>query len=526
MRKLSAWILIILCLTFSMPGIAETSFTAGTYEATVASVGGPLTVQVTVDETKILSVEVTEINDTTGVYDEVVARIPASVVEYQTANVDTVSGATLSSIFMRNAITEALKQAGTLSSDKAPAYTAPAQEDTEADVVVVGGGTAGIAAALAAADHGLDVVLLERLGYLGGFFLVSGQGASTYHSGFPNNVENMVSQMQKLGVEMVDTPVDIPGYRVKSVLSYPDNGVDNFSNYYVKKGLEVMSRLNVRMMTETPATGLLVEDGSVVGVTAQPRGQEPFTIHAKAVILATGGFNDNPELVAKYLPFAAGARAVTLGGTKGDALIWTEPLNAKLYGMDAGHASWFNVSPTTGYSTQESVVICYYLTLDGELITEPTINSWDPQKVYQTIGNQPYYVLQPHSSVEAVQLVPTYEHMVLAGTLQRFDSLKEMAEALELPKLLETAEQCGLEEGPYYIGKSVAGIYGVYGGLATDDGCRLLTKDDAVIPGLYGAGEVLGNRIYWNEGIYRGAVGEAMISGNLAGNTAAEDIGK
>ena len=100
----------VLTAGFAMAAPAD-GFTAGTYEATVDSVGGPMTVSVTVSEDRIEEVNVIENHDTDGLCDAALERIPEQIVANQTINVDTVSGATLTSVFMRNAVKEALSQA-------------------------------------------------------------------------------------------------------------------------------------------------------------------------------------------------------------------------------------------------------------------------------------------------------------------------------------------------------------------------------------------------------------------------------
>ena len=163
---------MVICMAIC-PAFAED----GTYEATVDSVGGPLTVKVTVSDGKLASVEVTEIYDTEGVYNPVVERLPGMMVENQSINVDSVSGATLSSMFLKNAVKQALEKASLNVDDfnEKVAYQAPAQADMEADVVVVGAGMAGLGATLTLAAKGYSVVLLEEQAYVGGNAIPSDQ---------------------------------------------------------------------------------------------------------------------------------------------------------------------------------------------------------------------------------------------------------------------------------------------------------------------------------------------------------------
>ena len=81
------------------------------------------------------------------------------------------------------------------------------------------------------------------------------------------------------------------------------------------------------------------------GVTAQPRGHEEFTIRAGAVILCTGGFSSNRDLVEQYLPYAVGARAMGLGANTGDALAWVSEIGAKTDMLDAADSSFMLANP-------------------------------------------------------------------------------------------------------------------------------------------------------------------------------------
>lgn len=523
MKKTISLLAIVLIVSITSLCFAEGTFAPGTYEATVASVGGPLTVSVEVDENTIKSVVVTEVNDTPGVCDAAVERIPAEIVRTQSLGVDAVTGATLTSLFLRNAVTAALQQAGEASKDSAH-YAAPAQQNMQADVVVVGGGIAGMSAALAAADRGASVVLLEKNAFIGGDLLISDQAVTMAETGVLfAGWDAALDQLGQMGMGIVPETVEYPGYGVFSQVSIPDTDQPNVSNAYVKNFLKVAEEKGIVILTDTPGIGLLTSDGAVRGVQAQPKGQETFEIEAGAVILATGGFSSNAELVSEYLPYAAGARAVGLGGNRGDALAWVAELDAKLVEMTTDYASFYTVSPSTGYYTEMGTAISHFINLDGTLITDDTNYNIGAMKVYREIGNTPFYSLCAVSECNAPE---EYAHMVLAGSVAEFATLDEIIEAYDMPALKQTAEQIALADGPYYIGKSIAGIYGTYGGIQTDADGRVLNNSDAIIPGLYAAGEVMGSRDYQATGVYGGGLGPALATGTYAGNAAASDIAR
>lgn len=152
------------------------AYTPGTYTATVSGMHGPMTVEVTVTEDRIENVNVTENVETPGLVDWPVRLIPERVVEAQSLAVDTVTGVTISSRAILNGVETALKGAGMdVTALKQPIEKTPA-EDAEytADVIIVGGGGAGLSAAIAATDEGSSVVLIEKTGFLGGNSIVAG----------------------------------------------------------------------------------------------------------------------------------------------------------------------------------------------------------------------------------------------------------------------------------------------------------------------------------------------------------------
>lgn len=173
-KKLFALVLAVMMLL----GIAcsASALTAGTYTATMTAMHGPMTVEVTVSENEILSVAVTDQVETPGVTDPVFEKIPAEIVANQTANVDVITGATVSSRVLIAAVQNCLKQAG----DTEGAFSkelekVPAEDATmTADVIIVGGGGAGLAAAVGASDEGASVILIEKTGFLGGNSIVAG----------------------------------------------------------------------------------------------------------------------------------------------------------------------------------------------------------------------------------------------------------------------------------------------------------------------------------------------------------------
>lgn len=330
---------------------------------------GPMKVEVVLGDGRITAINILEHVETAGVADGALTRIPQAIVANQSVEVDTVSGASVTSIAIRMAVTEALKRAGwdVAGFSGKPQQTArqdvPAEEITT-DVLVVGGGGAGLAAAVSAIEEGYDVILLEKLSYTGGGF--------TYVEGvFGLNSPIQQAQGVEMDVEsMFKETMDFHHWLVNSTLvkTFYENAGDSIE-WLMDRGVKfrgvitanppdgniawhlfdggqagrlavknltdrIESAPNGRILYETPGKELIIEDGEVTGVVAYRADGSRLNIHASAVILATGGFSSNQELKDKYLRFP-GYENVGAGGREGDGLAMLEQVNARFESMSS-----------------------------------------------------------------------------------------------------------------------------------------------------------------------------------------------
>lgn len=199
---------------------AEGGLTAGTYTASKNGMNGQLTVEVVTDDSSIVSVTVTENQETPGIGSPLVdgekegtiptLSIPAAIVENQSIAVDAVTGATITSAAIKSAVEDCLTQAGANVDDwKTEVAKEPGKEiEMEADVIVVGGGGAGLAAAISASENGAKVIVVEKNGAVGGDTLVCGAIYNNPDEALQSKVE-MSDAVKKtleagIGVEPVD----------------------------------------------------------------------------------------------------------------------------------------------------------------------------------------------------------------------------------------------------------------------------------------------------------------------------------
>jgi len=325
---LCAFMVIGVCGLFAAPK-------SGTYTATATGRNGDVTVSVTFADGRIADVKVLNQSETAGISDNALQQIPSAIVSGQTVSVDAVSGATATSEAIVNAVKDCIRQAGgdiAAFAKKAPAAKASAAipKDLSADVAIVGGGASGISAAVSAADSGARVILIEKTATLGGASLFSWAGFGfdsrlAKASGNTVDKEKFIQDwianchwridaavlrrfVNETGVTfdwLTDkgwkfVPLNFPGQPTMHMLpDYAERPA------LFKAMLDASVAKNGGMiLTNTTATSLITDkSGAVVGVKAKRADGSVLTIHAKAVIMATGGYAGNREMVKKAFGF-------------------------------------------------------------------------------------------------------------------------------------------------------------------------------------------------------------------------------
>ncbi|NLA13212.1 MAG: FMN-binding protein, partial [Tissierellia bacterium] len=186
-------ILLVLVMLFSLAGCqsqqtveeppkepeTEALYTPGTYTGKGAGINGEIQVEVTVTENEITDIKVVSHNETPGVSDLAISDIPANIVKHQSLGIDIIAGATGSSRGILEAVANALEQAGAdieaLKAKEVKSETGPLKTtEKEVDVVVIGAGGAGLAAAVSAHQNGATVLVLEKMPKVGGNTILSG----------------------------------------------------------------------------------------------------------------------------------------------------------------------------------------------------------------------------------------------------------------------------------------------------------------------------------------------------------------
>ena len=247
--------------------------------------------------------------------------------------------------------------------------------DQEADVVVLGMGAAGCAAAISAADAGASVILLEKMpdGREGGNTRISGgiwynsldrDGMATYLRSLcgpytlPEEIIEVWADETYKNTEWLESLGVTPGVHADYKPEYPEMPGAEFYGGYLGVNGEMGQQLlwkalsaavrdrGVEVLLDTPAKELVTDDdGSVVGVVASSGGQ-PLRVGARrGVVLATGGFENNPEMVRDYLQLPGSPVWGSPAGT-GDGIKMAQKVGADLWHMD-------NMAANLGFAVDE-----------------------------------------------------------------------------------------------------------------------------------------------------------------------------
>lgn len=556
--KKSLCILFSLAMVFAaLSGVCET-YAPGVYTGTAQGHNGPVSVEVTLSENAIDSIVVTESSETGGIGDVAAAHIIDDVLTNQSLDVDAVGGCTLSAAGFRLAIENALEQAG---ADVAALRKAPkAERETEdtvidADVCVVGSGAAGLMAAYEAADKGASVVVLEKLPRNGGAtrtssaMIVAGGTSLQAEAGIEDSVQNLKDYWRERGGDQIDAEMtDYVADHINECLDlFLDLGINYNSSLILQSGTATINRahmppqsgvefcdrlvekleaMGVSFYMETKADSLIQNDaGEIVGVNATGV-NGAVTVNAGAVVLATGGYGWNSDMIAEYSPNAVGAWPVTAPGSTGDGLTMAMAVGADTV-FKGGFIGWKVVSPAYGHTTAIGAPIYGAANLivnaSGDRFADESVDYPFLYNAMEEDGSDKFYFIFEGGSAETKDLVnnvsstvPNLELGVAAGVCFKGETIEELAEVSGLTDLADAVAQFNgavasgtdeafgrdtsgmhaIENGPFYALQCQRAILGTFGGLNTNITGEVVTAEGAAIPGLYAAGEVANGEFF------------------------------
>lgn len=554
----------------------EAIFVAGTYEGDGQGHAGPIKVAVTVSETEIESIEILEFNDSEFAVDPA-NTIIENIIEANSSDIDVVAGASITSKGMLEAVSAALAGAyvdgmkPVASTDKEEKEENVQLEDRETEIVIIGAGGAGLTAAIEAAMNGAEVIVVEKMPIVGGNtkYATGGLNAAETTSQAALDIEDTVE------IFIEDTMVgggNINNPELVRVLAENSAGtvewlqgigadlsdVGRMGGASVNRthrpaggapvGSHVMDVLNakavelgVEIMLNSEVVEVIGDGTSATGVVVKTA-EGTFNINAKAVIIASGGFGANNDLVASFDPALKGYGTTNHPGATGDVIEFVKGLNVAYVDMEQiqTHPT---VMPSNNYMITEAVRGNGAILVNRE--AERFVNELETRanvsdaQLAQTGASS--YLMFDQSVRESLSAIEGYYKK---GFLVEGATLAELAEKLEmdadtLTATFETYNNYvagGTDEafarqdmprelavGPYYAVEVAPAVHHTMGGVVITVGGEVVGADGEVIPGLYAAGEVTGG-VHGNNRLGGNAMADITIFGRIAAQNAVEYI--
>ncbi len=430
------------------------------------------------------------------------------------------------------------------------------------DLLVLGGGMAGLTAAAHAVRDGASVLLVEKAPAIGGSAAYAGfihttptvdvmravnpggdpKLASRLVEGFADGLE----WVRSLGVHMSE-PVP--------VLGYGRGCQTDMANYLL--ACERLMRDHGELLVSATARRLLVEDGVVTGAVIRTAGGDERTIHARSTLLATGGFGGDPDLRARHIhPLARELPLRANVHSTGDGLRLAQAAGAGFGSAGAGfyghlipsrvaYANPYEFTDLTFYHSEHGILV----NLDGRRFCDETIGDHlnalavleQPQARALLITDQrvhDQWMMAPY--VEGVEPLDKFKlayqrgaRAAVAEDVEEFEALPEewgyRAEAVRVtleafnarrgaPSPARALDAAPLLDPPYYVIEVIPAITYPFGGLTIDEHARVLDQGGAPIPGLLAAGADSGGVF---RRAYAGGLATALVFGLQAAATAA-----
>ena len=561
------------------------TFKPGTYSATVTGHNGPLTVTMTFTEDKITGIKTDDI-ESPGIGIAAIELLTKEILDNQSLACDAVSGATVTSGAFLAAVRDCLKQTGiTLSVLEARPIAYPAKSDTPvemaADVVIIGAGGAGFAAATEALENGATVIILEKNEVIGGN---TARAGGTLNAPDPERqskmnppVEDSVELFIKNTLEAGDFKADpelvrvLCSHALEARHWLTDHGTkwtemvyqtigglwprsldekDKIAfNGFVAPLAKRVAELGGKVILNCKAEKLEADvNGRINEVVAfdTKNGQEYHFFANKAVILATGGYAASAELVKKYNGLS-GLPTSNAPTSTGDGLTMGVKAGAALEGMDYIQIHPHGNPVTGGLQSHFAGVIknSIYVNKNGkrfveesgrrDVISNATIaqpgqimySIFDSEGgFYAGVKELPPAELENLTSKGYLFVGDTLEDLAkkagidpegLKATVARYNELVAAGKDTDFEK---DEVELPIGKAPFYCVPLSPTLHHTMGGLKINTEAQVLREDGSVIAGLYAAGEVTGG-IHGSNRVGGNALTDGVVFGRIAGKNAA-----
>lgn len=453
--------------------------------------------------------------------------------------------------------------------------------DWTLDVLVIGGGGCGLAAAIAAHDAGAEVAIVEKLDRPGGNTALStgsvpGAGSRFQRAaGIEDSPERMIADYQANSGEhemlavmrrlardsagLVEWLVDAAGARLSIITDYRHVGhsvprlhapvsrrgqdlLDDLVAAAQRRGIVLACGNGVRELV----TG---SDGTVVGAVIESNKDEVTRVGAKKIVLATNGYAANRDLVAQYCPEISGAEYFGARGSTGEAVLWGRQLGAALANMAAyqGYAAVaYPQGQVLSWTTVEK---------GGVLVERSGARFGDEGAGYSGFARKvlaaaaPVHVVFDDRIRAIADKEEEFHEMMQMKSARRADTPAQLAAAIGADaRMLEAAIGCYNEaaaggapdphgrtafgiaplQPPLFASRVVPGLFHTQGGLRVDEQAHVLRPDGSIIANLFAGGGAAAG-ISGRAGAAGYASGNGLLTalglGRIAGIAAAAELG-
>ena len=431
-----------------------------------------------------------------------------------------------------------------------------------ADVLVVGGGAAGLSAAVAAVEKKASVLVLEKAGFLGGDTLIAGgyfnavdprrqapQGIRDSEDFFRDQIlaagdgrntpevagvlaqESAVTLawLERLGMKFLPQVFEVYGSRWPRA----HKPVQPRGTGYVQTLSEALLTRGGRVMTDTPAEMILREadTGRLLGVRAVRNGHYVEMAARRGVVLAAGGFGANRSLIRRWAPETADLATDSQPQMTGDMISAAEAVGARIINMTCvecvpGSPPEFRYPIRLDYLPDAMIIVngegrrFVEETQGRRAIAEAVLKEQARGQVCWCIASQ--QAVDRFDPVSQKNLLRGF----YAGVAWREKTADALVRRLGMPWVLEkeiaaAGKERLMTKGPFWAVKLYLRIHTTLGGIATDAGARVSDETGNVISGLWAAGETVGS-VHGAERIGGNGLAAACTFGRLAGTAAAE----
>jgi len=542
-------------------------YKAGVYQEKVEAEALKLKISVTLDTDRITDISLVK-DDTLDVdFTTTFEQLRSRILVANSPHVDAITGATTQSEALKKAVSRALT---TSSKEHVIEEGGNPQAPQNYDVVIVGSGGAGLAAAIQAHDEGAHVVIIEKMPTIGGNTIKASVGMNaaetrfqkikgiedskelfyeeTLKGGkFKNNPE-LLREFVELAPEAIEwlaakeielNDITITGGMSIDRTHRPEDR-SAVGGFLISGLVKNVNKRDIEVLLETSVAEILYENGAVTGVKVVDEYNDSRILNAKSVIVATGGFSANREMVVKYRPELDGFVTTNHKGATGSGVAMLQKIGADT--VDMGEIQIHpTVEQTTSYLISESIrgggaILVsqagkrFYNEMEtrdkvsAEIIALPEKSAWvifDEQVRANNKAADEYiakgFVLSAPTPEElAVKL--NMNPVALTETLERYNLF--VVEKKDEDFGRTTALRHPLNKGPFFAIRIAPGVHHTMGGVVINTDTAVLDAQKQPITGAWAAGEVAGG-IHGANRIGGNAVADIIIFGILAGRNAA-----